>query len=81
MLTVLTPDASVQLPVVLVATLDKLPPLPTKLCVNVYFYDNAYMVEVSGRNEEDDWKNVKLNCKDLTEVQRVLEEVNSLPRE
>ena len=50
-------------------------------CVNVYFYDNAYMVEVSGRDSKDDWANVKLVCRDLSEVQNVLEEVESLPRE
>lgn len=49
--------------------------------VNVYFYDNGFMCEVSGRNDQDDWATVKLNCKDLAEVQKVLEEVNSLPRE
>jgi hypothetical protein len=49
--------------------------------VNVYFYDNAYMVEVSGRNAEDDWATVKLVCRDLTEVQTLLEEVDSLPKE
>lgn len=50
-------------------------------CVNVYFYDNAFMVEVSGRDSKDDWANVKLVCKDLNEVQTILEEVESLPRE
>lgn len=50
-------------------------------CVNVYFYDNAYMVEASGRNQEDDWASVKLVCKDLDEVQALLREVDSLPRE
>jgi hypothetical protein len=50
-------------------------------CVNVYFYDNAYMVEVSGRNEEDNWVATKLVCRDLTEVQTLLEEVDSLPKE
>jgi hypothetical protein len=50
-------------------------------CVNVYFYDNAYMVEVSGRNEEDNWIAVKLVCRDLNEVQVLLEEVDSLPKE
>lgn len=50
-------------------------------CVNVYFYDNAYMVEVSGRDSNDDWANVKLVCKDLAEVMSFLEEVNSLPKE
>ena len=58
---------------------DKLKKCSDSLTVNMY--DNGYMVEVSGRDSEDDWKSVKLNCKDLTEVQKVLEEVNSLPRE
>ena len=50
-------------------------------CVNIYFYDNAYMVEVSGRNEDDNWVAAKLVCRDLTEVQTLLEEVDSLPKE
>ena len=50
-------------------------------CVNVYFYDNAYMVEVSGRNEDDNWVAAKLVCRDLTEVQTLLEEVDSRPKE
>lgn len=50
-------------------------------CVNVYFYDNAYMVEASGRNQEDDWAGVKLVCKDLDEVQKLLLEIESLPRD
>lgn len=50
-------------------------------CVNVYFYDNAYMVEVSGRDSNDDWSNVKLVCRDLDEVQTALQEVDSLPKD
>lgn len=50
-------------------------------CVNVYFYDNAYMVEVSGRDKNDDWSNVKLVCRDLNEVHAALEEVDSLPKD
>ncbi len=50
-------------------------------CVNIYFYDNAYMVEVTGRDDNDDWANIKLVCRDLTEVLATLEEVESLPRE
>jgi hypothetical protein len=49
--------------------------------VNIYFYDNAYMVEVTGRNAADDWATAKLVCRDLTEVQKLLEEVDSLPKE
>jgi hypothetical protein len=50
-------------------------------CVNVYFYDNAYMVEVSGRDSGDDWHNVKLVAKDLAEVSAMLAEIDSLPRD
>lgn len=50
-------------------------------CVNVYFYDNAYMVEVTGRDTNDDWSNIKLVCKDMDEVVKVLQEVESLERE
>lgn len=50
-------------------------------CVNVYFYDNAYMVEANGRDKKDDWANVKLMCKDLDEVQALLREVESLPKD
>jgi hypothetical protein len=55
----------------------------TKVSENViiYFYDNAYMVEVSGKNAEDDWATTKLVCRNLTEVQTLLEEVDSLPKE
>lgn len=50
-------------------------------CVNVYFYDNAYMVEATGRDKKDDWVTVKLMCKDLIEVQTLLQEVESLPKD
>lgn len=50
-------------------------------CVNVYFYDNAYMVEASGRDSNDDWTNIKLVCRDLNEVQAVLTEIDSLPKD
>ena len=39
------------------------------------------MVEVSGKNAEDDWAPTKLVCRNLTEVQTLLEEVDSLPKE
>ena len=50
-------------------------------CVNVYFYDNAYMVEVTGRDKNDDWSNIKLVCKDMDEVVKVLQDVETLERE
>ena len=50
-------------------------------CVNVYFYDNAYMVEVTGRDNNDDWSNIKLVAKSLDEVVTILQEVETLERE
>lgn len=50
-------------------------------CVNVYFYDNAYMVEANGRDANDDWCSVKLMCSNLEEVQALLQEVETLPRD
>jgi len=50
-------------------------------CVNVYFYDNAYMVEVNGRDSGDEWACVKLVAKDLAEVSAILNEVDSLPQD
>lgn len=50
-------------------------------CVNIYFYDNAYMVEANGRDQNDDWCSVKLMCKDLDEVNALLREVETLPKD
>lgn len=49
--------------------------------VTVYFYDNGYVCEVAGSTKAEVWCTVKLNCKDLAEVQKVLEEVDALPRD
>ncbi len=49
--------------------------------VNVHFYDNGFMCEVSGRNATDDWATVKLICRNLAEVQEVMLEVSTMPRE
>jgi len=49
--------------------------------VTVHFYDNAYMVEVSGHNKNDDWANLKLVCHDLDEVATLLKEADSLPKD
>jgi len=48
---------------------------------SVYFYDNGYMVEIGGRNHDDDWATVKLMCKSLDEVYTVLNEIDGLPRD
>ena len=47
---------------------------------NVYFYDNGYMVEVSGRDENDDWKTAKIMCASLEEVNVVISEAAAMER-
>ena len=47
----------------------------------VYFYDNGFMVEVSGRDDNDDWKTAKIMCNTIEEVSEILKEASTLPRE
>jgi hypothetical protein len=49
--------------------------------VQVYFYDNGFMVEASGRDESDDWKTAKIMCNTIEEVSEILKEASQLPRE
>jgi hypothetical protein len=49
--------------------------------VTIYFYDNAYMVEVTGRDVTDEWTRVKLVAKELTEVLTMLQEIETIPKE
>ena len=44
-------------------------------------YDNGFMVEVSGRDSEDDWKSAKIMCQTLDEVYFVIAEASTMPRD
>lgn len=60
--------------------------LSTKLAkcgdsLTVNMYDNGFMVEVSGRNAEDDWKTAKVMCTTLDEVYAVIKDATDMPRE
>jgi hypothetical protein len=46
----------------------------------VYMYDNGYMVEVGGRNEEDNWITSKIICSSLDEVIELVKEAAEMPR-
>jgi hypothetical protein len=43
--------------------------------VTVNIYDNGFMVEVSGRDHDDEWSQIKLVCSDLDIVSAVLQEI------
>ncbi len=51
---------------------DKLAKVGDSLTVNMY--DNGYMVEVSGRDSDDDWKTAKILCPTLEDVYAVINE-------
>jgi hypothetical protein len=51
---------------------DKLAKVGDSLTVNMY--DNGYMVEVSGRGSDDDWKTARILCPTLDEVYAVIKE-------
>ena len=47
---------------------------------SIYRYDNGFMVEVGGRNDEDDWKECKVLCSTKEELFAVIEEAFALPK-
>ena len=57
---------------------DKLTKVNESFTINMY--DNGYMVEVGGRDEEDDWKTSKIICATLDEVIDIVREVDAMPR-
>lgn len=57
---------------------DKLTKVNESFTINMY--DNGYMVEVGGRDEEDDWKTSKIICATLDEVIDIVRQVDSMPR-
>ena len=57
---------------------DKLTKVNESFTINMY--DNGYMVEVGGRDAEDEWKTSKIICATLDEVIAIVREVDAMPR-
>jgi hypothetical protein len=57
---------------------DKLTKVNESFTINMY--DNGYMVEVGGRDAEDEWKTSKIICNTLDEVIDIVRQVNDMPR-
>lgn len=49
--------------------------------INIKMVENGFLLEVSGRNAKDDWNSVKLVCKSEAELNALLSECFTLPRE
>ena len=58
---------------------DKLSKCGDSLTVNMY--DNGFMVDVSGRDAEDNWKSAKIMCQTLEEVNAVIAEASVMTRD
>ena len=46
--------------------------------ITVNRYDNGFMVEVGGRDDENDWKTAKILCNSEEEMLEVVREWNSM---
>jgi hypothetical protein len=57
---------------------DKLKKVNGSITVNLY--DNGYMVEVSGRDFDDDYTDVKIVCLSLQEINDVIAEAVEMER-
>ena len=58
------------------AKLSKLSKVNESITLNRY--DNGWMVEVGGRDQENDWKTAKITCTTEAEVIEVVQEWNSM---
>ena len=47
----------------------------------IHMYDNAFMIEVSGRDSENDYKTVKLMVPALDQLQALIKEVTEMDRD
>jgi hypothetical protein len=46
--------------------------------ITINRYDNGFMVEVGGRDDENDWKTAKVLCSTEAEMIAVIQEWNSM---
>jgi hypothetical protein len=58
---------------------DKLTKVSDSFTINMY--DNGFMVEVSGRDDEGEWKTAKVLCQDLDQVIAIVTEVSTMERD
>jgi hypothetical protein len=49
--------------------------------VTVNIYDNGFMVEISGRDHENEWTQAKIVCADLDMVSAILQETVSMEKQ
>jgi hypothetical protein len=57
---------------------DKLAKVNDNYTVNIY--DNGFMIEVSGRDHDDEWNTAKIIVSSVDELVELVKEVSALPR-
>lgn len=57
---------------------DKLTKVNENFTINMY--DNGYMIEVGGRNEDDDWKTAKIMVSTVEELLELVREATEIER-
>lgn len=58
---------------------DKLTKISDSFTVNMY--DNGFMFEASGRNEEGDWASTKILCNTLEDLVQLIKEAGAMERD
>jgi hypothetical protein len=58
---------------------DKLKKVSDSFSVNMY--DNGFMFEISGRDDNDDWATAKILCNTLLDLTTLVEEASKMPRD
>ena len=57
---------------------DKLTKVNDSFTINMY--DNGYMIEVGGRDIEDEWKNAKITVQTIDELITLVKEATEITR-
>lgn len=57
---------------------DKLTKVNDSFTINMY--DNGYMIEVGGRDSEDEWKNAKITVQTIDELITLVKEATEITR-
>lgn len=48
--------------------------------INIKIVNNGFLLEVSGRDDEDNWKTVKLVCLSRVDLNALLDQCEDIPR-
>ena len=48
---------------------------------SVYMYDNGFMLEISGRDNNGDWATAKILCQDMDELVGLIKQATTMERD